>query len=66
MRIKVKTNINTKKIMSDIEKQTKNAIKSGSYDIECPYCNKTFSAHSGHNVCPYCRNNVTLNLNIDF
>ena len=65
MKIKFKTDFDSKKIMSDIKKQTEKTLKSSSYDIECPHCKKTFSARSGHNICPHCHEKVTLNLNID-
>ena len=66
MSVKVKTTFNTKKMMSDIKTQAKASLEKKSFDIECPHCKKSFSAHKGHNVCPYCNNAVTLNLNINF
>ncbi len=65
MKVQVKTNFDSKKIMSELKKQTQKSLESSAYDIECPHCQKTFSAHSGHNVCPHCHNEVTLNLNIN-
>lgn len=66
MSVKVKTTFNTKKMMSDIKTQAKASLEKKSFDIECPHCKKSFSAHKGHNVCPYYNNAVTLNLNINF
>ena len=66
MGIKIKSNINTNKIMSEINNQVKESLQSEQYDIECPHCNNTFNAHAGHNVCPHCNNEVTLNLDFNF
>ena len=65
MKFTFKTDFDSKKIMSDLKKQTGKTLKSNSYDIKCPHCEKVFSAKSGHNVCPHCRNDVTLNLDIN-
>lgn len=64
MTVKIKSNINTKRLMSDIKKQAEKSLKAETFDIECPHCKKNFSAHSGKNKCPHCDNNVTLDLNI--
>lgn len=53
-------------IMASVKKQAANSLYSQSYEIKCSNCGKSFSAYPGSNVCPYCRNSVELELNIDF
>ena len=36
------------------------------FDVECPHCNKISTMHPGLNVCPFCKNEVNLELDIDF
>lgn len=66
MSVKVKVNFDKGKLKSAIKDQAREALQNRSYDVECPFCHKTFSAQSGANICPHCHKTVDLNLNIKF
>lgn len=69
-----KYNISSKSDMRRFERDLTNKVQSlatetlqkQTYDVTCPHCQATFGAQSGRNICPSCRNNVDLNLNIKF
>lgn len=43
-----------------------NALQSRAITVTCPRCKRKFSAHSGTNTCPFCRQTVDLQLDINF
>lgn len=63
-----KYNIGSKSDMRRFERDLKNdlmkQVRNGNYEVSCPHCNRRFSAHSGANTCPYCRNTVSLQINV--
>lgn len=66
MGIKIKTNLDMKKLEKSIKEQARNAAQKKSYEVECPHCHTKFHATPGNNVCPHCHENVNLDLKINF
>lgn len=56
----------TKDLENSILDSARNSALKGTYDVDCPRCKKKFTAHSGLNVCPYCKEEIDLKLNINF
>lgn len=51
-------------LRSHVQNLAVNALMTKEIDVTCPYCNRQIQAHSGNNICPYCRRIVTLKLDI--
>lgn len=66
MGVKVKMNFDKRSLEDAIKSQASEALQNRSYDVECPHCHKNFDAQPGINICPHCRNEVNLNLDIKF
>lgn len=43
-----------------------NAVDTMDFNIACPHCNSMVSMHSGLNICPFCHNEVNVELNTNF
>ncbi|MCH5298117.1 MAG: hypothetical protein J1E85_10685 [Ruminococcus sp.] len=69
-----KYNLSSKSDMRKFERDIKNSlldsarnsVRQRTYDVICPHCKMPFKAKSGKNICPNCKNNVDLHLNINF
>lgn len=59
-------NFDFDELENEVFDQVKEDLTSDSFEVECPYCSKCFEAISGSNRCPYCDNEVSLNLKFDF
>lgn len=53
-------------LLDQVHDIAKNNLSSRTYDIECPKCKYSFSAIKGLNVCPYCQNEIDLQLEFNF
>lgn len=42
----------------------KGKLMSRRYDVECPRCQSKIPVPIGKSVCPYCKHEIDLNLNI--
>lgn len=62
----VKFKFDEKALNNLVKEAATNAVHDKEFEIECPYCHRTFGAYSGTNTCPYCKNTVELTLNINF
>ena len=56
----------TRDLKKSVMNQARSAVYDMDFDVECPHCKSNFKAHSGMNFCPICRNQVNVNLNINF
>ena len=62
----VKFKFDEKKIKRKILNQVKSNSLKIDVEVKCPHCSKKFTARKGTNICPYCNNEVLLNLEFDF
>lgn len=53
-------------LKSSLLNSARNSVLLGTYDVICPHCKITFKAKNGTNICPNCKKNVNLKLNINF
>lgn len=51
-----------KEIYSNVEQQ----IYARSYDVECPHCHTSVSVPAGKSYCPFCQNEIDLQLNVSW
>lgn len=69
-RYNISSSSDMRKFSRDLERSVmdmaRNAVYDQSFSNECPHCKSTFNASSGMNICPFCRNQVDLKLNIKF
>ncbi len=58
------------KLFTDFKKQgleiAKNQINARQYKIECPQCKAKITVKSGSNICPFCKHNFDVKLDINF
>lgn len=47
-------------IQSDIQKFAAEAAMDQEYDVDCPYCGKSFRMPPGSHPCPFCGESVNL------
>lgn len=56
-----------RKLSRDLEKEFKNAaqksVQKNGFTIECPHCGHKVNVVPGKNVCIYCGNSITVDLN---
>lgn len=50
----------------DIVDEVRKKVVESPYEIECPTCKNRFMAKAGLNICPHCKDEVELQLNINF
>lgn len=63
-----------RRFVRDLEKDVRNtaqeAVKKEAYnrkyDISCPHCQESISVPPGKSICPNCKKEITLTLDIDF
>ena len=59
-----------RKFKKDLEQSifsnARDALAKETYKIECPKCHKTVSATAGPNVCPFCQEEINLELDFNF
>ena len=59
-----------RKLAKDIEKEAlsiaENQLMSESYEVQCPHCNVTVTVPTGLSLCPVCRNEINLTLDITY
>ncbi len=57
-----------RKFQQDLEKsvikESKSAILKSKHDIKCPNCSRNVNAPVGKSRCPYCHNEININLDI--
>ena len=53
-------------LSKSVQNMAVNAVHSRAITVACPHCKRKFSAHSGTNTCPFCRQPVNLQLDINF
>ena len=57
-------------LMSNLENKVNdiaiNEIKSRTFTVSCPKCQKEISAISGPNTCTYCKHEFNVKLDINF
>lgn len=58
-----------RRFSKDLEKtimdKATSAIKKGKYDVSCPHCQITVKVPVGKSLCPKCRKQIDLTLNIN-
>lgn len=67
-----KYNLGSKSDMRRFERDLKNAvmnqaesaIRHSSHEVICPNCKRKLNAHIGSNTCPFCKQLITLQLNM--
>lgn len=52
-------------LTKDIQSMANKAIYNSKYSISCPNCHSQFQAKAGKNICPFCRESIDLQINID-
>lgn len=64
------SNSDMRRFMKDLEKQiysnAEQQIYSQTYAVDCPHCHNKVSVKPGSSLCPFCRNQIKLNLNIKY
>lgn len=55
-----------KSLMNDAKSMARKKAESMTFDVNCPHCSKPFKAHKGSNICPFCKNEVDMNLEFNF
>ena len=59
-----------RKLMSNLEKQgleiAKKQIEKRQYKATCPKCNSEITVSAGKNICPFCKHNFDVKLDINF
>lgn len=53
-------------LKKSVQNMAVNSLQSKAINVICPHCKRQFSAHSGANTCPFCRQMVNLQLDINF
>lgn len=55
---------------NDFEEKVMDIARDAAYDMEfdiaCPHCNVISGMRSGLNICPFCKNEVNVELDIHF
>lgn len=49
-----------------MKQQATNALHQRKYDVTCPHCGAKINVPTGKSFCPICKNEIDLNLNINF
>ncbi len=62
----VKFKIDERKLMREVQKQATSKLSSQTYEVECPHCRSKIQVPVGKSLCPICRNEINLNLDITF
>jgi Zn finger protein HypA/HybF involved in hydrogenase expression len=62
----VKIEFDEKAFENAVKELASEAVSQQEFDVDCPHCEKLFSAHSGTNTYPHCHNIVELSLDIHF
>lgn len=55
-----------KDLTNQVESIAVNSLYQRSYNITCPHCSAQISIPPGKSFCPVCRNEINLDLNINF
>lgn len=56
----------TRDLENQISASVENHLYSQTYDVTCPHCNRKISVPVGKSRCPFCGNDIDLNLNIGY
>ena len=62
----VKFNIDKRKLEKAMKQQATNALHQRKYDVTCPHCGAKINVPTCISFCPICKNEIDLNLNINF
>jgi len=46
--------------------RAKSSLSSKKINIKCPKCHNAITASAGSNICPFCKNEINLKLDIHF
>lgn len=66
MSVNVKFKIDKNKLNKAIQEQATSSLNQRTYDVVCPHCGAKINVPTGKSFCPVCRNEIDLNLNINF
>lgn len=53
-----------KDLKQSIMQQAENTVMKRPYTFSCPHCNRKVSAPPGMSICPFCRKEINLKLDI--
>lgn len=56
----------SKHLINQVHDAAKNNISARTFNVECPKCKNSFLAIKGINICPYCQNEIDLELEFNF
>ncbi len=56
----------TEDLQSTVMDKARQHVLTRNYDISCPHCKASVSVPVGKSVCPLCRKEINLNLDIHF
>lgn len=67
--IKINIDSNVDEIIQKVADAAKSEIKdfasSGPFEIDCPDCGKRIEVRPGHNVCPFCHEDINVTVDLD-
>ena len=66
--IKISVDSNLDEVMQDIKDEVASAVlevAEGPFDIDCPDCGKHISVYPGHDVCPFCHEDINVSVKLD-
>lgn len=58
--------IDMNKLEKSIKKQATSALNKRTYDVTCPHCKSKVNVPTGKSICPICRKEIDLTLDINF
>lgn len=61
-----KFKFDSKKFEKSIKKQTASVLNKHTYEITCPHCQSKITVPTGKSLCPICKNEIDLSLDIKF
>lgn len=53
-------------LSNKVQSMTYNTLQNRTYDVTCPHCHASIQVHPGKSMCPFCRKEIDLKLNINF
>ena len=62
----MKFDFDTNAIEKKIKEAARQKVSDMTFDVDCPHCGKSLSIPQGKHICPFCKNEIDLTLDINF